>query len=375
MTKAIQLAGGEYYIAVQSTNAKKGGAAYYNVTLNTDGCSDLPEAFLRDLYVIEDADNGWNNYVYDQKSNMNPSVSDFVTTVIWDEEAILLDNNSVDMNGYRNYVGYGDAFDYAKIELNYAAKLSFTVSSTDAVKFSVCQPKSNGKGGYSLNPLATATLTAGGTTSTGNVLLDAGTYYVSMESTNAAKGGDAYYNLSVGKGLVFFMKGNNDDDWTDMKQVGEYSAQYRQESFYDDLWFDDWVGYGDEIDYMRVSLDQDTKVSFYLFATDEAKFTVWELVSTTGRTGVTSYSLKSLLSVSLNSYNDVRTNALQLNAGDYYLSMESTNAAQGGDADYFIEMERATDEIAMPESMAYASAADVLAQDDGLFSQMSGLLV
>ena len=35
-TKAIQLAAGDYYIAVQSTNAKKGGAAYYNVEVSFD---------------------------------------------------------------------------------------------------------------------------------------------------------------------------------------------------------------------------------------------------------------------------------------------------------------------------------------------------
>ena len=31
---------------MQSTNAKSGGAAYYNVSLNTDACSGLPDAIL-----------------------------------------------------------------------------------------------------------------------------------------------------------------------------------------------------------------------------------------------------------------------------------------------------------------------------------------
>ena len=37
------------------------------------------------------------------------------------------------------------------------------------------------------------------------LLLEAGTYYVSMESTNAAKGGRAYYNVTVGDDSRFYV--------------------------------------------------------------------------------------------------------------------------------------------------------------------------
>ena len=43
-TKALSMDAGEYYICMQSTNAAKGGAAYYNVELNRDLCSGLPAA-------------------------------------------------------------------------------------------------------------------------------------------------------------------------------------------------------------------------------------------------------------------------------------------------------------------------------------------
>lgn len=40
-TKALALAEGEYFISVQSTNAKKGGAAWYNVAVNQTKSSGL----------------------------------------------------------------------------------------------------------------------------------------------------------------------------------------------------------------------------------------------------------------------------------------------------------------------------------------------
>ena len=38
-------------------------------------------------------------------------------------------------------------------------------------------------------------------------------FYVSVESTNAKKGGEAFYNVTVNKDdSVFFTKGDNSDD-------------------------------------------------------------------------------------------------------------------------------------------------------------------
>ncbi len=51
LSKQVVLEKGEYFIAVQSTDAKKGKEAYYNVNLNADSV----------FYV--DGDFGTNNYI------------------------------------------------------------------------------------------------------------------------------------------------------------------------------------------------------------------------------------------------------------------------------------------------------------------------
>ena len=54
-TKALSLQADVYYIAVQSTNASKGGCAYYNVELNTADCSGLPDAPIKEIADASDA--------------------------------------------------------------------------------------------------------------------------------------------------------------------------------------------------------------------------------------------------------------------------------------------------------------------------------
>ena len=86
---------------------------------------------------------------------------------------------------------------------------------------------------------------------TKELLLDAGTYYFAVESTNAAKGGNADYTVAVNDQSVFYTKGDNSDDWTDMKTAGAEGAVVALDEAVTSagvLIDDGWVGYGDAID-------------------------------------------------------------------------------------------------------------------------------
>ncbi|MBE6373096.1 MAG: hypothetical protein E7055_13615, partial [Lentisphaerae bacterium] len=278
-TKELLLNAGDYYVSMQSTNASKGGNADYTGTLNTKS------AFFT---------NGYNGD---------------------DTIASAADLGTVDGPGAldADWVGLGDEYDYRKFTLDSGAKLSFTVTSTDAVKFTIWQ-----QDGSKLKSLQSITVGAGKTADTKELLLNAGKYYYSVQSTNASKGGSADYTVSVNGKSAFFTNGYNGDDTiasaADLGTVTEPGGSIT-----------DWVGLGDEYDYGKFTLDSGAKLSFTVTSTDAAKFTIWQQDG--GK-------LKSLQSITVGAGKTVDTKELLLNAGDYYVSMQSTNASKGGDAYY-----------------------------------------
>ena len=193
-TKNLLLEAGTYFVSMQSTNAKKGGNAYYNVKLN-DATT-----------VYDDGDNGWNNYVYDKKATpqVNPNIGEFVVNEITSATTdVTLDNEATAVEGWSNFVGFGDTADYAKIFVaGNSAKLSFNVTSTDAAKFIIYSFDGVSK----MKALQTSTLKkAKGATlytvDTKALALAEGEYFISVQSTNAKKGGAAYYNVAVNQTL------------------------------------------------------------------------------------------------------------------------------------------------------------------------------
>ena len=109
---------------------------------------------------------------------------------------------------WHNFVGYGDAADYAVIKLTSAANLVFHVTATDAAKFTVWSFTSTtdkkGVVKYTEKSLQATTLkkdknAAVFEATTKSLSLAAGTYYISMTSTNASKGGAAYYRVELDK--------------------------------------------------------------------------------------------------------------------------------------------------------------------------------
>ena len=149
-----------------------------------------------------DCDDGTNDWLYDKKLGVNPA--EFATNHITsDTTDVYLDVYDVSRDGYDNFVGFGDAVDFAKITLDQAASISFSMNATDAAKFVIYSLTEKKGGKYTMKALQTTKLKKAAkdateyTAETKALSLEAGEYFISMESTNAKKGGAAYYNVTL----------------------------------------------------------------------------------------------------------------------------------------------------------------------------------
>ena len=271
-----------------------------------------------------------------------------------------------DIAGISGWVGIDDAIDYYEITLDDAGKYSFDINSSDKTNFTIYKlnSKTNRTGvvSYSLKSLQSTTLKYDKdnlyySAETKGLLLEEGTYYIAVKSTNAAKGGNADYSVSVSSNTIYFPESKNgkNDDWQDMKSNGANSAFIGKINCDNDRKIIDsgWVGFGDDIDYYEITLNDAGKYSFDINSSDKTNFTIYKLNSKTNRTGVVSYSLKSLQSTTLkydkdNLYYSAETKGLLLEEGTYYIAVKSTNAAKGGNADYSVSVSSNT--IYFPES-------------------------
>ncbi|MBO4513096.1 MAG: hypothetical protein J5746_10030, partial [Victivallales bacterium] len=207
-----------------------------------------------------------------------------------------------------------------------AASIAFDVLATDAAKFTVYQlqgKESKGVTTYSLKSLQSTTLKANVNATTKNLLLEAGTYYVSMESTNAKKGGYADYTVATNAKSSFFTEGDNGDDVWNAANLPDFGGEW-----------EDWTGYGDAIDYRRLEMATPGRLTLDLTATDAAKFTVWQLDAKTNR--LKSVQATTLAANKAKTQYTASTKELLLNAGMYYISMECTAAKKGGSADFTV---------------------------------------
>ena len=362
-TKNLLLEKGDYYISVESPDAKKGGNAYYNVMLNKGDCVFYKKG--------DNFDDDWGDFYPDDYHGVA-----YLGTVDG-KKGTLIENG---------WVGFGDAVDYRKFTLKTGAKLSLAVTASDAAKISLCRVESKpgkepGQTISTMKTIQTTTLKKGkGSDSysafTKALLLEKGDYFIRVESTNAKKGGSADYNVNLfaGETKFFDNKGSDDsDDWGDMKKKGAAGkvltfGEINSKTVHVLV---DWVGFGDAVDYRKFTLKTDAKLSFAFQADDAAKFTVYKLNSKTDKKGVTTYSLKTLQSTKIKAGSEWQTSKLlSLTAGDYYFSMESTNAKKGGDAHYYLDMEEF---IANPKSAKDADALTMPEPENSLLAMQDEL--
>ncbi len=345
--------------------------------------------------------NGWADKKKKKKTINEHVVNSTPTPISNKTYDVQIDENKASF--FDNYVGYGDEIDFLKVQLSDAAKLSFEVTATDASKFTVWRwdDKKN-----KLVSLQASTLklkeesdiksgAKGSALSryyyveTKELLLDAGDYYLSMESTNAAKGGNAYYNVFLSSNSFFFVEGNNaDDDWTALPDKYDFGEMDPKP---DELVDEEWVGYGDDIDYRKFAVSNDVKANFDVYASDAStKFTLYQLVSKTDKKGNTTNSLKKLTSLAIKKldeeyglYRGVTAECDLKRGEEYYFCMESTNAAKGGSAYYHVDIltsdmggggggaESLSDALAMPDALSSASFESDLLADVSAFDKLA----
>ncbi len=216
------------------------------------------------------------------------------------------------------WVGYGDVVDYMALTLENSASLSFVLNSSDATKFTIYQLNAKtGKGAtvYSLKSLQNTVLktpkgTSNYTATTKNLLLSAGTYYIAMQSTNAAKGGSADYSVAVGASSVFFPHADNTND------TWQAAAKLDAVAMGDSL--NGWVGYGNKSDFFKFELSESGNIILDLDAATARALTGRQMKLTCLDANGKSVALTALDT-------DTWSGKKSLAAGVYYLGVNCTN--------------------------------------------------
>ena len=367
----VFLEAGEYFVGMETTlpDEEIGNVTgYYNVNLT--GTS-----------FFDEADNGWNNSAYqldgtgkEIKTELNSELKSSVFAFERGVTDIKLDTGATSMDGYDNWGGFSDATDYRMITLENDASLTLSLTATDKAKITIWKVTTNGKTGkISLSEKSSATAKANKTGTIKAKIIKSGTYFISVTSTNASKGGDAYYNLKVDGKTVFF---DSSDD-------GENNVLYvkKTKTFVDDSHFvstelvagsqdiqldsntmgnadyENFVGYQDAADYAKIVLTTAGNLRFTIAATGDATFVVYKK----GQDKKNNDTLVALQTTKLklgkgddviDKYTDVLSD---LAPGEYFISMtaKNTKANEKGSVFYNVTATlapSAADALAMPES-------------------------
>ena len=186
---------GDYYVAVTSTNAKKGDEAYYNVSVTSnsvffDNCDDHANDWLYEK-VTNKGGRGENTALV---NSTGITIVDTLTNVQVDASV-----PTGEAGGWKNFVGYGDTVDYQKIVVKKdGATVSFKVDAKDQASFVIY---SYDKAANKVKALQTSKLKKDGdiytVTTAEYTFKEAGDYFIAVTSTNAKKGGNAYYNVEL----------------------------------------------------------------------------------------------------------------------------------------------------------------------------------
>ena len=206
------------------------------------------------------------------------------------------------------------------------------MGASDAAKFTInrLDAKTDKKGvtTYTLTAVQTSQLALDKTTglyavTTKSQLLDAGTYYIGVQSTNAAKGGAADYTVALAASEFYTQASYDDNDWSTAP------------AFAPGFELSGWVGFGDAADYRRLAVDGNGGI--YRFGLSDAanpvKLTVYSVNAKTGKLAV----VKSVSATA--KAPNVSLGDLCLAAGtQYVLAVEATGAKTGQNSGYTATM-------------------------------------
>ena len=349
---------GSYFVAMIAQNVRKAGAeGLYNVNVTE------------------------STFFFDADGSGNGTAADARTIAVGrGTESIVLDEG--DMTGsddFANFVGFGDSIDFAKLDLASSACLSFDLESDGAAKFTIW--KQDAKGKMTKAGVAASLTAKNGYKATSKALFfDTGkyTYYISVESTDAAKGGNAYYNVKLNAAAVFFDSSDNDlvngfvydRKKNSNPRLGEFRTNEIAVSGKTDVLLDNneimpngygnFVGYADKSDYAKFTLAADGDVTFTIDTTGAGTFAVY-------RNNEAKKKLEVIGKVEIKA--DRKTGSVTatgLVAGeDYFISMTAKNTKANDKGSVFYNVTAAmdpadADALAMPEPDALAMPEDAL---------------
>jgi len=294
VVSSLVLERGSYLYVEKGAKVVNVTSGYGSVIVTEKGAT-IKKVTKGTVFESDDSDgdekngNGWKDK---KKKTVYDSVLDSTATEIdIHTNRIQFDGKAMtDYKYYDNFVGYGDEIDFIKIRLDVPAELSFSITATDAAKFTIWRWDDKKEKMVSLQSTTLKDITAT-EDKDGNVfyaetkaLLLTGTedYYLSVESTNASKGAYAYYDVYLNNDdSTFYNKGDHSDDWTDLADNGPNSTLYGNAGVIsgveNPLVEDNWVGFDDGIDYMTFSVKDDVSMSFCITADDAVKFTVFSI--------------------------------------------------------------------------------------------------
>ena len=166
--------------------------------------------------------------------------------------------------------------------------------------------QANGK----LKSLQSTTLKAGQTLNTKELLLNAGDYYISMQSTNASKGGNADYTATLNENSRFFPAGDNTNNtW---KAAALQDARLTGEEI------TGWVGFGDAADFIKFQLAESGQLQLTLDEDTTNALAAKQIKLTCLDSNGKAVTLSSLSG-------DEVTSKKALAEGEYYLGVSCTN--------------------------------------------------
>ena len=385
---------GDYYVSMEFKD-KKAGEAFYNVTLN-DG--DKGSVF----YPLGDNTDDWG----DMKTAGYGGAVDDLGII---NGASLASGGRVVKD---EWIGFGDKFDYKKFTLESAAELSFTASAPDGpLKLTICTLKAKTKNEvttYSPVTVKTVTVKAGQDATLNALRLEAGDYFFKVQSGDIRKSTD--YGVQLTSGTFYTdCDGGWNDILLDKKALNENAAYFYNNKLggngsicfdkagndktsanaakftFDGKQYGGFVGFGDELDFAKLTLTQSADVTFTVTATADVTFEVIQVTQNGGN-----YTKKSLQTVKYKAGDDNATSKkpVHLERKDgvsYYLSVKATNTKQTSvdprayyNVSYVVEAHEScalampeTDNWGISDALSFASSCSDLLADGSAFDKLA----
>ena len=317
---------GTYYLAV--TPKKKKAIMDYSVSVATD----TPTAA-----VLKQGDNTWNGY--DSAAGKHISAAGYQGEFRISMPAGSAGGN-VSGTLLSDYVGASDPSDFRRLDVTTAGSFKFTLKGeASPLNLTVYSVKYNYVGDVvgvkalktlKLNPKydkASAKWVA--TISTKDLMLVSGSYYIGVTAPNASKNQNSIYTVSV-KGTLFTKGNNADDNWNTLGDAYSKVIPAGATATSLTLFADEWVGFGDSVDYRKLTVNQAGSYDFTVSGVNTPlTMTVYAQNSSGDLSKVKSVSVKQ---------GSGRISGLQTDVGTYYVEVKAKNTNSGKNTNYQVQV-------------------------------------